>query len=34
MPGVMSPLQVDSTKSPAAPQLKAVEVAWIMRGAG
>jgi len=32
--GVMSPLHVEATKSPAAPQLKAVEVAWIMREVG
>ncbi len=34
MPGVMSPHRVESTKSPAAPQLNAVEIVWIMRAAG
>jgi len=31
MAGVMSPLHVESMKSPAAPRLKAAEVTWIMR---
>jgi hypothetical protein len=31
MPGVMSPHRVESMKSPAASQLNAVEVMWIMR---
>ena len=34
MPGVMSPLHVEPKKIPAAPQLNAIEVAWIMREAG
>jgi hypothetical protein len=34
MPGVMSPLHVESMKIPAAPQLNAVEVVGIMRAAG
>jgi hypothetical protein len=33
MPGVMSPLHGESKKSPAAPQLKAGELVWIMREA-
>ena len=32
--GVMSPLHVESTKSPAAPQLNAIHQMWLMRTAG
>jgi hypothetical protein len=32
--GVMSPLRVQSKKSPAAPQLNSVQLVWIMREAG
>jgi hypothetical protein len=30
MPGVMSPLHIESTKIPAAPQLNESELAWII----
>ena len=32
--GVMSPLRINTKKSPAAPQLNDVELGWIMREAG
>jgi len=34
MPGVMFPHHVESRKSPAAPQLNAVQLVWIMRVVG